>query len=319
MAPPITTTTAPTILTLKQNFLTTQTRLLAQAPEPSRSWRRGNNNNNGEIGSVLPEKALNDALYRLNHTIQQHARRVYAGQATRHVAEQLESLYLRPQGGGGGGGAGGEKKRQQGRRKNGQQDGDDGREEEAAGSEEEEEDDDDDQEAWMFVGADLAHPTTIATLPPEWWQQQEDDYPNSAQPSMDAKRYAKRAADLQALSARRAEAEARVLRLRRMKALLAPFVVPPTNNDNNNNNNEEEGLLQNNLVTRDGEVEKELERMRVLLVRVADKVARLRGGHKGEDGHDNDDELFGGGEAMIVDDVEVVERRKVQVLLDDMR
>lgn len=307
MAPPIT-TTAPTILTLKQNFLTTQTRLLAQAPEPSRAWRRGNNNN-GEVGSVLPEKALNDAFYRLNHTIQQHARRVYAGQATRHVAEQLESLYLRPQGGGGG--VGGEKKQE--RRRNGQQDGDDGREEEeAAGSEEEE---DDDQEAWMFVGADLAHPTTIATLPHEWWQQQ-DAYPNSAQPSLDAKRYAERAADLQALSARRAEAEARVLRLRRMKALLAPFVVSPTNNDNNN---EEEGLLQNNLVTRDGEVEKELEHMRVLLVRVADKVARLRGANKEEDGDDNDDELFGEGEAMIVDDVEVVERRKVQVLLDDMR
>ena len=37
---------------------------------------------------------MDDALYRLNHALQQHARRVYAPQATRHVAEQIEALYL---------------------------------------------------------------------------------------------------------------------------------------------------------------------------------------------------------------------------------
>lgn len=92
MAPP-TTTSVPTILSLKQNFLTTQTRLLSQAPEPSRAWRRRNTDNSAD-GGLVPEKALNDALYRLNHTIQQHARRVYAPQATRHVAEQIDRLYL---------------------------------------------------------------------------------------------------------------------------------------------------------------------------------------------------------------------------------
>lgn len=93
MAPSLTTT--PTILTLKQNFLTTQTRLLAQPAEPSRAWRRGNNHDAAAGDGSLPDRAVDDALYRLNHTIQQHARRVYASQATRHVAEQIDRLYLR--------------------------------------------------------------------------------------------------------------------------------------------------------------------------------------------------------------------------------
>lgn len=141
---------------------------------------------------------------------------------------------------------------------------------------------------------------------------------------MEAKRYAELTTRLQDLSARKSQVEARVLRLRKIKSLLAPFSTT----------NDEEGdaemtgagsLVQENLVTRDGEVEKELERMRMLLVRVADKVARLRereregrAGGGGEE-EEEDDELFGEGEAMVVDDVEVVERRKVERLLDGMR
>lgn len=92
MAPPP--QTAPTILSLKQSFLTTQTRLLSQPPEPSRAWRRGNNDDHASNEQGLSQKAVDDALYHLNHTIQQHARRVYALQATRHVAEQIDQLYL---------------------------------------------------------------------------------------------------------------------------------------------------------------------------------------------------------------------------------
>lgn len=89
--------TEPTILTLKQNFLAAQTRLLSQPLQPSRAWRRGNEAAAGDDDANdqrLPERAVDDALSRLNHTLQQHARRVYAPQATRHVAEQLERLYL---------------------------------------------------------------------------------------------------------------------------------------------------------------------------------------------------------------------------------
>lgn len=294
-APP--TTTIPTILTLKQNFLTTQTRLLSQAPKPSRAWRRGNNiasqeggeeQGQGSQNNLVPEKALNDALYRLNHTIQQHARRFYPAQATRHVAEQIESLYL--------GSIGEHQHHQQQQRRSGGRSGQDGDDEEEVG----EDDDDDDYDAWRLVGADYANPAIIAALPPTWDAPREaDDHP------LDAKRYADLTTSLRDLATRKAEADARVLRLRRMKALLAPF-------DTNTN-------VQENLVTRDGEVEKELERMRLLLVRVADKVARLREREGTTGTEERVDELFGEGEAMIVDDVEVVERRKVQVLLDDMR
>lgn len=76
--------------------------------------------------------------------------------------------------------------------------------------------------------------------------------------------------------------------------------------------------VQENLVTRDGEVERELERMRMLLVRVADKVARVREREGTTGTEDGEDDLFGEGEPMVVDDVEVVERKKVQGLLDAM-
>lgn len=72
---------------------------------------------------------------------------------------------------------------------------------------------------------------------------------------------------------------------------------------------------QENLVQRDGEMEKELERMRMLLVRVGDKVARLK------EREGSDDDLFGDedGDAMVVDDVDVDERRKVDALWERMR
>lgn len=79
----------PTVITLKTSFLAAQTRLLAQPIAPSRAWR--NANDNAEDG--IPEKALDDALFRLNQLLQQHSRRVHAPQATRHVAEQIDRLY----------------------------------------------------------------------------------------------------------------------------------------------------------------------------------------------------------------------------------
>lgn len=87
--------TDPTILTLKQNFLTAQTRLLSQPLQPTREWRRANEAaDDDENDRRVPERAVDDALVRLNHTLQQYAKRAYAPQATRHVAEQIENLYL---------------------------------------------------------------------------------------------------------------------------------------------------------------------------------------------------------------------------------
>lgn len=95
-----------------------------------------------------------------------------------------------------------------------------------------------------------------------------------------------------------------------MKALLAPFDA-----ENGPAPAAGEAGVQENLVTRDGEVERELERMRMLLARVGDKVARVRE-REGSGGDEED--LFGEGDAMLVDDVEVVERRKVEGLLNGL-
>ncbi|KAK4131317.1 hypothetical protein BT67DRAFT_388295, partial [Trichocladium antarcticum] len=81
--------TPPTVVSLKQSFLTAQTLHLSQPLAPTRAWR---NTNNGD-DSGLPERAIDDALAKLNHRLQQHTRRVYAPQATRHVAEQIDQLY----------------------------------------------------------------------------------------------------------------------------------------------------------------------------------------------------------------------------------
>lgn len=120
----------PSILTLKQNFLTAQTRLLSQPLQPSRAWRRSNEAaDNEENNPRLSEKAVDDALFRLNHTLQQHTRRVYPPQATRHIAEQIDQLYL----------ATGE------RRVHEDDDGDDG------------------EDAWTLVGADFGESQTSPT------------------------------------------------------------------------------------------------------------------------------------------------------------
>ena len=89
--------TPPTIISLKQSFLTTQTRLLSQPLAPSRAWHTSNTttpqNDDDADNTPLPPKAVDDALFKLNHRLHQHSRRVYAPQATRHVAEQIDQLY----------------------------------------------------------------------------------------------------------------------------------------------------------------------------------------------------------------------------------
>lgn len=120
---------------------------------------------------------------------------------------------------------------------------------------------------------------------------------------MEARRYAELVGLLQSLAARKQEADARVARLRRMQGMLAPFQQPQG----------QEGPrgVQENLVTRGGEVEKELERMRMLLARVGDRVARM----KDYQAEFERDKLVDP-DSMAIDEVEVQERRKVDDLLD---
>lgn len=81
----------PTILAHKSSFLTAQTLQLSQSLAPSAAWREANSR---AAEGALSDRVVDEALYRANHTLQQHARRVYAPQASRHVAEQIEALYL---------------------------------------------------------------------------------------------------------------------------------------------------------------------------------------------------------------------------------
>lgn len=77
------------------------------------------------------------------------------------------------------------------------------------------------------------------------------------------------------LDARREEARARVVRLQRMKGLLAPF-------------EDAAETVQENLVTRNGEVEAEMQRMRMLLARVGGRVGQLKEGQQGEGREEGD-------------------------------
>ncbi|KAG7288640.1 hypothetical protein NEMBOFW57_004994 [Staphylotrichum longicolle] len=293
--------TPPTIVSLKQSFLTTQTRLLSQPLAPTRAWSSHNSNNIPD-NNALPEKAIDDALFKLNHRLHQHSRRVYAPQATRHVAEQIDQLYWNAA--------------------------------EAATSHTLNDNGDEPTDGeGLTLGADLADPAIIATLPLEWDSSSSSSSSSSAESPLDAKRYAELAGELHALAARKTQAAARVARLRRMRALLEPFgggpAPPAGSGESDHGGDVDDGNLdkdgggggggsgvQENLVTRNGEVEAELQRMRMLLARVGGRVGMLKEQGRMGGGGDEDStagSLFSepGGE-----DVGMDEQRKVGMLLE---
>lgn len=116
---------------------------------------------------------------------------------------------------------------------------------------------------------------------------------------MVAKRYSELVGQLQALNAERARAEDNTLRLRHMSELLRPF-----------QSGDEGRGVQENLIARDGEVEKEMERMRMLLARVGARLGHLR------ERSELDSSGLNEGDAMLVDDVDIDEKRKVNDLLN---
>lgn len=81
---------------------------------------------------------------------------------------------------------------------------------------------------------------------------------------MEAQRYAEAVQQLASLNNQRKEIKQRVERLRRLKATVDPLQTT-----------EGGAGVQENLVTRNGPVEKELEKMRMLLVRVSGRVGSL--------------------------------------------
>ncbi|KAI8666722.1 hypothetical protein NCS57_00898400 [Fusarium keratoplasticum] len=208
---------APTIPSLKQSFLVNQTTLLAQPLAPSRTWQAAND----ASSEAIPERVLQEALLNLNHTIQQHCRRVYAPQATRNIAEQIDDIYTKDAA----------------RRVRGVAD----------------------IEGGIGRELDLTGDKAIESLPPTWPSDKDvNDYPT------EAKRYTDAVTRLSELNEQRKQLKEQVARLNRLKSVVEPLQT----SDNG-------AGIQENLLTRNGPVEKELERMRFLLARVGGRVHAL--------------------------------------------
>ena len=129
----------------------------------------------------------------------------------------------------------------------------------------------------------VADQTVIATLPETW----SDEKEVSNRP-MEAKRYADAVQQLLALNQQREELKQRVERLRNMKTTIDPLQTT-----------EGGAGIQENLVTRNGEMEKELEKMRILLARVAGRVGAIP---DKPSNRNNDTNLLGGGMKRSIDD-----------------
>lgn len=99
---------SPTVVTLKQAFLESTTRQLAQSVAPSRTWIRKNDVKGGgygvnaaaatggnaeDIRKRIPPKIVDEVLIRINQLLLLHARHIHTPAAIRHVAEQLDQLY----------------------------------------------------------------------------------------------------------------------------------------------------------------------------------------------------------------------------------
>jgi hypothetical protein len=78
----------PTIIDLKISFLRTQILALSQPLRPSSTFTSISTEEN-----TLRQKAIDDALLKLNGLLKKHNKLAYGPQATRHVAEQVDRLY----------------------------------------------------------------------------------------------------------------------------------------------------------------------------------------------------------------------------------
>ncbi|KAG8676745.1 hypothetical protein FPOAC2_02854 [Fusarium poae] len=208
---------APTIPALKQSFLAHQTTLLAQPLAPSRSWQATNDASD----EPLAERVVQDVLFNLNHTIQQHCRRVYAPQASRNIAEQIDNVFT-----------------QEAERKVGGPA---------------------DTEGGIGRELDLTDSEAIESLHASWHIEKDvNDHPEQV------KRYADAVARLTELNDQRKRLREQVTRLKHLKTIIEPLQTT----DNG-------AGIQENLLTRNGPVEKELEKMRFLLARVGGRVNAL--------------------------------------------
>ncbi|TDZ38267.1 Inner kinetochore subunit fta4 [Colletotrichum trifolii] len=242
-------TSPPTFIAQKQAFLAQQTRLLTQRVQPSRTWLAANQSSE----SPLSDPLIEHVVARLNHILIQYSRRAYSHQASRHVAEQIDALYL---------------SHPSALRRDLPDEG-------------------------LSLALDLTDYTAVRSLPVTWPSEgHRTRYP------MEAARFADQAQRLKSLAEQKRQAQHRLGRLRRIKALLDPFSADDSG-----------AAVQDNLVTRDGQVERELEKMRALLARVGGRVSLL------PDSIDSGS-LFKEHDSLLVEPVSVGEKRKIDHLLD---
>lgn len=158
----------------------------------------------------------------------------------------------------------------------------------------------------------IADAKTISALPENWpLEKDAETYP------VEVKRFAELAESLKELSVER---EALLLRVRRLRALrdgLAPFQA---STDDTVDDNAAAAHVQRHLVTKNGELEQELERTRILMARVGGRVARLiqkESQNKASTvGSNDEDSLFEDREDSVPVALEEDARRKVNDLLD---
>lgn len=119
-------------------------------------------------------------------------------------------------------------------------------------------------------GTDYTADKNIAVLPDNWPEEEEEEGDEDRRAA-----YVEAVERLKGLDAQRRELRERVRGYRALKEILTPLDGVGEN-------------VQPNLVTRDGELEKELERMRLLVARVRGRVETFPERKKGGDGEGKD-------------------------------
>ncbi|KAE9375354.1 hypothetical protein N431DRAFT_555797 [Stipitochalara longipes BDJ] len=231
---------APTIIDLKLQFLTSQILALSTPLSPSSTFV---SSNSSAEENALRQKSIDEALHRLNGLLKKHNRLAYGPQAKRHVAEQVDRLYW----------VAGER-------------GVHG-----------------DGEEWAERGVDYRRENIIEELPEEWSEEAAAKAPEQAQ------KYKELQQKLAELNERRKQARERVEGYKTFKETLDLL-------------SGEEAGLQDNLVTKNGEVEEELEKMRRLMLRVERGMNGLKEKNAGE------------GDSMDLDDEELEEGKILKLL-----
>jgi hypothetical protein len=134
----------------------------------------------------------------------------------------------------------------------------------------------------------IASSAIIESLPTDWFSAKDiTAYP------LEAKRYTDTVQRLTDLNEQRNQLKLRVEKLRRIKSTIEPLRTTEGG----------EGV-QENLVTRNGAVEKELEKMRFLLARVAGRVGQLP-------------DTMPGDEEKVVSDIGKARKRQIDEFLAD--